>query len=226
MKREEIGGGEIEKEEEKPLTDEELARRIHPKMNASPRLGTWTNEEITNRENKNLAAAAGAGATRQQQQQQPAEQQERRVPRQPLPRTRAPPNKSTNSDDETRHQQIIDWSNNVTGETLCEEVPVPFNYITNRFMRSSDDKIIEEERYFAKVFVQPFGNDFHEQRGRSGHGSRRSRFQQRPVPDQRHRLRIGFVQIPRLQMPGRASRVRHPRDARHFSWFIHMRIHR
>ena len=69
VKREEIGGGEIEKEEEKPLTDEELARRMHSKMNASPRLGTRTNEEITNRENKNLAAAAGAGATRQQQQQ-------------------------------------------------------------------------------------------------------------------------------------------------------------
>jgi len=74
--------------------------------------------------------------------------------------------------------------------------------------------------------VQPFGNDFHEQQRRSGHGSRRSRFQQRRVPDQRHRLRIGFVQIPRLQMPRRASRVRHPRDARHFSRFIHMRIHR
>lgn len=39
VKREEIGGGEIKKEEEKPLTDEELARRMHLEMNASPRLG-------------------------------------------------------------------------------------------------------------------------------------------------------------------------------------------
>ena len=69
--------------------------------------------------------------------------------------------KIKNNNNTTKEEpEPIEWSENVTGETFCNQVQVPFNYITNRFMLSSDDKIIEEERYFEKCTCKRLASIF------------------------------------------------------------------
>ena len=69
--------------------------------------------------------------------------------------------KINNNNNNTKEEpEPIEWSENVTGETFCNQVQVPFNYITNRFMLSSDDKIIEEERYFEKCTCKRLASIF------------------------------------------------------------------
>jgi len=96
--------------------------------------------EITNDGNKNLAAAfhaaaAGTGVKKT--------------------------NNNNSGDDNAKSQKkIVEWSKNVTGDTVCEKVPVPFNYITNRFMHSSDGKIVEEERYYTSCSCKRLASIF------------------------------------------------------------------
>ena len=74
--------------------------------------------------------------------------------------TAAEMKKKIKNNNNKEEREPIEWSENVTGETFCNQVQVPFNYITNRFMLSSDDKIIEEERYFEKCTCKRLASIF------------------------------------------------------------------
>ena len=154
VKRERDSSAERDEEEEKKKEEEEkIAKMFFSMMKKDKKDNSGVEveikkeeeeekamHEITNDGNKNLAAAfhaaaAGMGVKK---------------------------TKNNSGDDNAKCQKkIVEWSKNVTGDTVCEKVPVPFNYITNRFMRSSDGKIIEEERYYtscscrrlAKIFT-------------------------------------------------------------------------
>ena len=153
VKRARDSSAERDEEEKKKEEEEENAKMFFSKKakdNSGVKVEIKKEEEeeekamqeITNDGNKNLAAAfhaaaAGTGVKKTN-------------------------NNNNNSGDENAKSQkkIVEWSKNVTGDTVCEKVPVPFNYITNRFMRSSDGKIIEEERYYTSCSCKRLASIF------------------------------------------------------------------